>query len=146
MTVLSPPLPKIFFGMLFEKYLHFRTYCDYQLENQAVSIFSVIFLEKLWKSWNFVRNLGLWNLKKKYHGSVNFCSIFEKMVLMCSKNEEDYIYVPQIFIHHQLKVGGASLWCFIKKNPPKKRKKRDFSNFLTVLPPPKIIFGMLFRK
>ena len=34
----------------------------------------------------------------------------------------------------------------LKKNSPKKRKKRDFSNFLTVLPPPKIIFGMLFRK
>ena len=56
-----------------------------------------------------MRNLGLWNLKKKYHGSVNFCSIFEKMVLMCSKNEEDYIYVPQIFIHHQLKVGGGGV-------------------------------------
>ena len=37
--------------------------------------------------------------KKKNHRSVNFCSILEKKVLICSVKQKDYIYIPQRFIH-----------------------------------------------
>ena len=36
---------------------------------------------------------------KKNHRSVNFCSILDKMVLICSVKQKDYIYIPQRFIH-----------------------------------------------
>merc|ERR1712240_953148 len=79
-------------------------------------------------------NQGLWNLKKKNHGSFNFCSIVEK------RNRITYMYLKYSFITNS-RWGEPLSDVSLKK----KKKKGDF-NFFYCFTPPKIIFGMLFGK